>query len=264
MKKNTIILFLLCLTMQGFAQKDTTVMRVCYVEEWKRTNITNRDHMELWVGNRFSKFFSQSAIRSQQVLDSVNKATKGDPDLVFAYLKKSQQAPSEEAGQHYKVYKHLTTDTTLTYTTPYCDPKIVYKYEEPICFNWELSEKSDSVIAGYHCQKAITYHRGHTWIAWYAPDIPIDDGPWKLCGLPGLILQAESADGSYRFMCKEIHPNVHIPFEFEKQPYRKVSPKELYRLMHLDLLLYLHEVKGVKLPLGYKPKDMPNGGIEEY
>ena len=32
-------------------------------------------------------------------------------------------------------------------------------------------------------------HRGHT----------VSYGPWKLCGLPGLIIKAETADGDYRF-----------------------------------------------------------------
>lgn len=32
---------------------------------------------------------------------------------------------------------------------------------------------------------------------WYAPGIPLGIGPWKLNGLPGLIVRADDADGTH-------------------------------------------------------------------
>src|SRR3712207_8163725 len=43
--------------------------------------------------------------------------------------------------------------------------------------------------------------RGRTWRVWFALDIPFPDGPWKLCGLPGLILKAEDSKGHFSFDC---------------------------------------------------------------
>jgi hypothetical protein len=40
------------------------------------------------------------------------------------------------------------------------------------------------------CKKATTNFRGRYWEAWYTEEIPIGQGPWKLCGLPGMILKA--------------------------------------------------------------------------
>ncbi|WP_181898807.1 GLPGLI family protein [Chryseobacterium indoltheticum] len=34
---------------------------------------------------------------------------------------------------------------------------------------------------------------------WFAPEIPIQDGPHEFCGLPGLIVKAEDAKGDHSF-----------------------------------------------------------------
>ena len=40
---------------------------------------------------------------------------------------------------------------------------------------------------------------GRNWIAWYTTDIPIQDGPYKFNGLPGLILKINDETGSHSF-----------------------------------------------------------------
>ncbi|MDE7116310.1 MAG: GLPGLI family protein [Muribaculaceae bacterium] len=69
-------------------------------------------------------------------------------------------------------------------------------WEKPV---WNISDESKDII-GYQCFKATTDFRGRRWTAWFAPEIPIQDGPWKLCGLPGLILEAEDNHSEYRFV----------------------------------------------------------------
>jgi GLPGLI family protein len=61
---------------------------------------------------------------------------------------------------------------------------------------WEITDES-KVVAEYKCLKAKTTFRGREWIVWFAPDIPVPFGPWKLHGLPGLILESCSADNRY-------------------------------------------------------------------
>ncbi len=76
-------------------------------------------------------------------------------------------------------------------------------WEKPV---WDISDESKDII-GYQCFKATTDFRGRRWTAWFAPEIPIQDGPWKLCGLPGLILEAEDNHSEYHFLANGLKQN---------------------------------------------------------
>ena len=74
-----------------------------------------------------------------------------------------------------------------------------YSYAEsgtPIV--WNFDEDTDT-ICGYTCQKAVGEYGGRTWMVWYSTEIPVSFGPWKLCGLPGLVLAAKDSEGIHQF-----------------------------------------------------------------
>ena len=73
-----------------------------------------------------------------------------------------------------------------------------YTYQEDIPqIDWVLSD-STKMICGYLCHQATATFRGRNWVAWYC-DIPKSVGPWKLNGLPGLILAAQTEDKEHTF-----------------------------------------------------------------
>lgn len=78
-----------------------------------------------------------------------------------------------------------------------------YIYEETPSFDWTILS-GEEVILGYKCAKARANYGGRTWLVCFAEEIPSAGGPWKLNGLPGLILKAETTDGVHRFIAKAI------------------------------------------------------------
>ena len=71
-------------------------------------------------------------------------------------------------------------------------------HEEEASFDWVLQPETDSVC-GLLCQKAETEYKGREYEAWYCPGIPVDAGPYKFKGLPGLIAKVKDKAGDYEW-----------------------------------------------------------------
>ena len=77
--------------------------------------------------------------------------------------------------------------------------KVNYFYVEiSTSFKWIISQEKKN-ISSYNCQKATTYFGGRLWEAWFTKEIPVSDGPYKFCGLPGLIIQVNDSKKHYAF-----------------------------------------------------------------
>jgi GLPGLI family protein len=75
-----------------------------------------------------------------------------------------------------------------------------YTYSEKYSFpKWSVNQE-EKTIMGYHCQRATANYLGRKWIAWFTTELPFNSGPWKLTGLPGLILEAEDEEGHFAFI----------------------------------------------------------------
>lgn len=84
----------------------------------------------------------------------------------------------------------------------------VYVKDKAKNINWELLEET-KMINSFTCQKAIGQFRGRTYTVWFTFEIPVSLGPWKLNGLPGLILEASDSKNQFHFFAKKIEYNTN-------------------------------------------------------
>ncbi len=119
-----------------------------------------------------------------------------------------------------RIYNTTLTDRNNGSITFYGKVSMDYfHYSEPLPeINWILTDESDEVM-GYQCKKATARWRGRNWTAWYS-DIPIDAGPWKFQGLPGLILKLEDESGEHYFETVGMKDDIY-PFGYKKRLYSK-------------------------------------------
>lgn len=75
--------------------------------------------------------------------------------------------------------------------------------EKAYFINWNLLDETKK-INNFTCQKATGKFRGRTYTAWFTSEIPLSYGPWKLNGLPGLILEVYDEDGLFYAVADKI------------------------------------------------------------
>ena len=93
---------------------------------------------------------------------------------------------------------------------------------------WELLPDTATILS-YLCQKAVCNFKGREYEAWFTPEIPRNEGPWKLYGLPGLILKASDSQGHYTFECTGL-TNTTEKLMFGADGYESISRKNLNRI----------------------------------
>ncbi len=70
-------------------------------------------------------------------------------------------------------------------------------------FDWIILPEKDKIEA-FEVQKATLNYGGRNWTAWFANEIPIQDGPYIFHGLPGLIVKISDDQNNFIFNLTEI------------------------------------------------------------
>jgi GLPGLI family protein len=247
---------------KGYETLDTTAFRVFYEFNYPPTlklakrlssesvedslkHEQSTDYMVLEIGTKgISKFYSDYKRR----IDSLMMDVIQNPQKV-AFLQESiqnlgiQRADEREIFKNYPEGKMTTTDMVAV---------SAFLYEEDLNeIQWQITSDTMTCL-NYLCQKATCDFRGRHYDAWFAPDLPINDGPWKFSGLPGLILYV--ADSSNQYIIKAIAlENINTPLQFAKKEYMKTNRKEVDKIKR----------RYAEDPLGYAVSSVPNAQVPQ-
>lgn len=109
--------------------------------------------------------------------------------------------------------------------------KPIFIKEELPTLNWVLDPAETKMIGKLQCAKATVTFRGRDYIAWYSKDIPINYGPYKFHGLPGLIIEIYDTSRRYTWSLKSYKTLNNVENLFALDPVKDYST--LYEFVQL-------------------------------
>lgn len=237
-----IVMFVSTLSLSAQTPKDSAYLQVTYLEDFHQDADLSKDIMNdelaLYIGTRSTVFESVREARVKEIRDSVNAHGGLSNEIT------NLTADCIRSSQYYRIYKGFPSEGKRTYIDQ-CRAEW-YKYEEDIPKQSWTIYPNKKVILGYECQKAETIFRGRTWQVWYTTSIPISEGPWKLSGLPGLILDAQDKESVFHFYCVGIKELKNKrPISVMKGNYINCSRQELFNICWEDAKDYMAYLKAI-------------------
>lgn len=157
----------------------------------------NTEEMLLLIDNKTSYFYNLTKFKLDSIFTQVT-----------SQYSKTGLAPSVSMKYELKfgVYKDFKNEKFIEINN-IMSKNFSFEISKPK-LRWKFMD-SEKTILNYKVKKAVVDFGGKSWTAWYAPEIPISDGPYKFYGLPGLILEISDSKGGYTFWAKGIEKNTN-------------------------------------------------------
>ncbi len=259
--KQLMVLALACAA-GGVAVAQETHVKVQYdvvrpnVSPFNESDSIKKEKMILMSGADGSKYYNPmsqyvdsltSTPEGKKRLQEIQMAawvTKG-PDGSITVNKSKGNAPDK------RIYLYVTKDFKkgeLTVFDRMSDGLVTYK--EPLNdMEWSVNGDSVRTVLGYECVLAVSDYHGRKWKAWFTPEIPVSDGPWKFRNLPGLVLLAEAEGAPFRFEAtglesvKEELPPMYKEGDYSGVERKKALKDEEYNITHMRSRLAAQRIK---------------------
>ena len=188
MKKLSALFFFLGLMIS--AQNNRAIYEYKYASDSTKIDSLKTEWMYLDISKTGSKYYSKSTFESDSIItESIKKQMASGMKSISISRQNNGGEINDEVEKTYPEYK------TFLLSKIGNDFYKVTEDRKPV---WKISTEKKK-IGEFQTQKATTNFAGRNWIAWFTTDVPIQDGPYKFSGLPGLIVKISDSKGDYDF-----------------------------------------------------------------
>jgi GLPGLI family protein len=171
-----------------FAQTFKTTYRISYQRDSTNINSKQQEIAFLFNSKEYSYYATENFLKKDSIFRLVNagkvSAYEVMSDKSNLHHTKFDQFIQKDLQESVTVYEKINIDT--------------YKYSINNGLLWDILDTA-AIINGYDCTKATTHFAGRDYEVWFTKDIPISDGPYIFCGLPGLIVKINDVKSYYTF-----------------------------------------------------------------
>jgi GLPGLI family protein len=214
---------------------DSAYVKISYA--FNATDIKNYQTYDDWqlleIGSRQSKYYSFFVYNCDSL---VTDYVKKNPNAQSIPSRMGISGKDRNRWSEYYYSEYFKDFTKNTYTEYARMPEHLEKanacYTEALpVFDWEILTDTLTVMT-YLCQKATCHFRGRDFVAWFTLDIPINNGPWKFGGLPGLILKVSDTEKRCDFECIGIEyskPGFPIKKYLDYAKYQEKDRQEILK-----------------------------------
>lgn len=232
---------------------DLATVRVYYHFTQKKKasdkEVFRNDTLTLDIGPEMSRYYDEAKLIRDSIFSSVFSNINPDHIQSVTVLKGSEADRFDSfMGDKYENDYYDGTTEQIYKNRGNGEFTIIdraresYKCSDPVStFDWNITTDTLTVL-GYNCQKANTHFRGRDYEVWFTSEIPINDGPWKFFGLPGLILRVNDTKGLLAF--------ESVGLQYLDNPYAIEIPKGRYIVCNRKELEKARNMRGGGMGIG--------------
>lgn len=192
--KKLLVNFFLIVGIVTFAQNKRFIYEYKFISDSTKIDDVKTEMMFLDTTKDGSKYYSYTVFNSDSLMKvdlEKQLAATGSINVKSDMQKGSVRYSVTKTYPDYKINLHRRLGMDA------------YNISDDRKINWKISSEKEK-IGEWNAQKAEADFAGRHWIAWFSTEIPIQDGPYKFRGLPGLIVKIEDKTGSHKMELKGI------------------------------------------------------------
>ncbi|WP_312762478.1 GLPGLI family protein [Epilithonimonas sp.] len=192
--KKLLVNFFLIVGIVTFAQNKRFIYEYKFIPDSTNLEDLKTEMMFLDTTKDGSKYYSYTVFNSDSLMKvdlEKQLAATGSINVKSDMQKGSVRYSVTKTYPDYKINLHRRLGMDA------------YNISDDRKINWKISSEKEK-IGEWNAQKAEADFAGRHWIAWFSTEIPIQDGPYKFNGLPGLIVKIEDKTGSHKLELKGI------------------------------------------------------------